>query len=68
MTVGFSDTTPQVPMAREHGFGEETTGLILSSFFAGYACTQVAGGWAAAAAMGGRVVQTPPIVFCTERH
>ena len=50
-------------MAREHGFGEETTGLILSSFFAGYACTQVAGGWAAAAAMGGRVVQTPPIIF-----
>ena len=42
-------------MAREHGFGEETTGLILSSFFAGYACTQVAGGWAAAA-YGGKPV------------
>ena len=30
------------------GFSEETTGLVLSSFFAGYACTQVIGGWAAA--------------------
>eukprot|EP01051_Picozoa_sp_SAG22_P015555 SAG22_NODE_2049_length_3084_cov_3.086767_1_plen_273_part_00 len=37
-----------VPMSTELGYSEETTGVVLSSFFVGYAGTQVAGGWAAA--------------------
>ena len=34
-------------MQKDLGWNEATAGIILSSFFAGYACTQVLGGWAA---------------------
>eukprot|EP01052_Picozoa_sp_SAG31_P028047 SAG31_NODE_2673_length_5268_cov_2.551944_8_plen_150_part_00 len=36
-----------VPMSTVFGYSEATQGLILSSFFAGYVCTQVLGGWLA---------------------
>ena len=37
-----------IPMAEEQGYSEATSGFILSSFFIGYALTQVLGGWASA--------------------
>lgn len=36
-----------VPMSAERGYSDSMQGLILSSFFVGYVCTQVLGGWLA---------------------
>jgi ACS family sodium-dependent inorganic phosphate cotransporter len=36
-----------IPMAAEFGWDRGTQGLVMSSFFAGYLLTQVAGGWLA---------------------
>ena len=36
-----------VPMAEQHGYDDSTKGAIFASFFAGYCCTQILGGWAA---------------------
>ena len=36
-----------IPMAEEFGWDRGTQGLVMSSFFAGYLLTQVAGGWLA---------------------
>ena len=44
-----------VPMSKQYGYDESTQGLIFASFFAGYCCTQILGGWAAKQ-IGGKVV------------
>ena len=36
-----------VPMSATFGYSDTTQGLILSSFFVGYVCTQILGGWLA---------------------
>lgn len=44
-----------IPMAESLGWSAETQGTVLSSFFAGYLLTQVAGGWLADR-FGGKIV------------
>ncbi len=51
-----------IPMAEEFGWDKGTEGLIMSSFFAGYLLTQVAGGWLADR-FGGKVVLGLGVLF-----
>ena len=41
-------TLAVLEMQKELGWGDETVGVVMSSFFAGYLLTQIFGGWAAA--------------------
>ncbi|MBE3604182.1 ACS family MFS transporter [bacterium] len=45
-----------IPLARDHGYDPEQTGLVLSSFFWGYLWLQMAGGWMADRFGGKRVL------------
>eukprot|EP01051_Picozoa_sp_SAG22_P003591 SAG22_NODE_177_length_16160_cov_41.299296_13_plen_593_part_00 len=47
---------------REYGFSAAVDGMVLSAFFAGYLCTQVLGGWAAAR-YGGKPVLTLAVLL-----
>jgi ACS family sodium-dependent inorganic phosphate cotransporter len=51
-----------IPMAEEFGWDRGTQGLVMSSFFAGYLLTQVAGGWLADR-FGGKAVLGFGVVF-----
>ncbi|MGE0621094.1 MAG: ACS family MFS transporter [Pseudomonadales bacterium] len=51
-----------IPMAADFGWNPEEQGRVLSSFFAGYLLTQVAGGWLAER-YGGKVVLGMGVVF-----
>ena len=51
-----------IPMAADFGWNPEQQGRVLSSFFAGYLLTQVAGGWLAER-YGGKVVLGFGVVF-----
>ncbi len=45
-----------IPLARDHGYGPEQVGLVLSSFFWGYLWLQMLGGWMADRFGGKRVL------------
>lgn len=49
-------------MQREFGWSEATKGMVLSSFFVGYLCVQVFGGWLAHR-FGGRRVLLAALIF-----
>ena len=51
-----------IPMAEEFGWDRSTQGLVLSSFFAGYLLTQIAGGWLADR-FGGKLVLGLGVLF-----
>ncbi len=51
-----------IPMADEFGWDRATQGLIMSSFFAGYLLTQIAGGWLADR-FGGKAVLGMGVLF-----
>ncbi len=51
-----------IPMAEEFGWDRGTQGLVMSSFFAGYLLTQIAGGWLADR-FGGKVVLGFGVLF-----
>lgn len=51
-----------IPMAADFGWDPEQQGRVLSSFFAGYLLTQVAGGWLAER-YGGKIVLGLGVVF-----
>lgn len=51
-----------IPMSEEFGWDRGTQGLVMSSFFAGYLLTQIAGGWLADR-FGGKAVLGFGVVF-----
>ena len=58
--VAYSDRTnislAIIAMEADLGFGPEVSGMVFGAFFAGYACTQVLGGWSAVRFGGKRVL------------
>lgn len=54
-----------VEMEREFRWSASVDGLVLSSFFAGYTCTQVLGGWLAARWSGSAVMGCAVLAYST---